>query len=124
MKAQLRPEQQWSPNARGVLARPSTSGSVSTLRAETDATLPRILPHDDVVNKSIVDVVEEIAKKRAVPMAVISTAWTLHKGVNPIVGLNSKDRIDEIVKAVRIVLTEDEIAKLEAPYVPKNVVGH
>jgi aryl-alcohol dehydrogenase-like predicted oxidoreductase len=57
-------------------------------------------------------------------MAVISTAWTLHKGVNPIVGLNSKDRIDEIVKAVRIVLTEEEIAKLEAPYVPKNVVGH
>ena len=57
-------------------------------------------------------------------MAIISTAWCLSKGVNPIVGLNSKERIDEIVKAASVVLTNDEITKLEAAYLPKNVIGH
>lgn len=56
-------------------------------------------------------------------MAVIATAWCLSKGVNPIVGLNSKDRIDEVVEAVKVVLSAEEIDKLEAAYVPKNVIG-
>ena len=57
-------------------------------------------------------------------MAIISTAWCLSKGVNPIVGLSSKERIDEIVKAASVVLTPEEIAKLEAAYMPKNIIGH
>jgi len=58
-------------------------------------------------------------------MAVVATAWCLSKeGVNPIVGLNSKERIDQIVEAVNIVLTKEEVAKLEAAYVPKIVVGY
>jgi aryl-alcohol dehydrogenase-like predicted oxidoreductase len=58
-------------------------------------------------------------------MAVVATAWCLSKeGVNPIVGLNSKERIDEILEAVKIVLTKEEIAKLEAAYVPKIVMGY
>jgi len=69
--------------------------------------------------------VEEVAKSRGVPMAVVATAWCLSKkGVNPIVGLNSKERIDEIIEAVKITLTEKEVAKLEAAYVPKIVMGY
>lgn len=66
--------------------------------------------------------VEQIAKERDAPMAVVSTAWCLSKGVNPIVGLNSKERIDEVVKAVKLVLSEEEIARLEAAYVPRNII--
>ncbi len=58
-------------------------------------------------------------------MAVVATAWCLSKeGVNPIVGLNSKERIDEIVGAVKMVLTKDEVARLEAAYVPNIVMGY
>lgn len=57
-------------------------------------------------------------------MAVIATAWCLHKGVNPILGLNSKERIDEAVLAARINLTDDEISKLESAYRPKAVTGY
>jgi aryl-alcohol dehydrogenase-like predicted oxidoreductase len=58
-------------------------------------------------------------------MAVVSTAWCLSKkGVNPIVGLNSKEHIDEIIEAVKIMLTEKEVAKLEAAYVPNIVMGY
>ena len=65
-----------------------------------------------------------MAKAKGVPMAVVATAWCLSKeGVNPIVGLSSKERIDEIVGAVKLILTE-EVAKLEAPYLPKAVTGY
>ncbi len=57
-------------------------------------------------------------------MATIAAAWCLSKGANPIVGLNSKERIDEAVKAAKLVLTAEEIARLEAAYVPKSVVGY
>lgn len=74
------------------------------------------------MNETIVAVVEQIAMERGLPMATISTAWCLSKGVNPIVGLSSKERIDEIVNAVKVDLTEDEIARLEAAYVPRSMV--
>lgn len=77
---------------------------------------------DDPVDQAVVKVVEEVAKERGVSMATIATAWCLSKGVCPIVGLNSKDRIDEAVKAVKFVLSEEEIAKLEAAYAPKSVI--
>jgi aryl-alcohol dehydrogenase-like predicted oxidoreductase len=107
-----------------LLARPWSTGNNASVRAESDPTLSRLLPRDDSVNQQIVTVVEELAKERELPMAAISVAWCLSKGVSPIVGLNSKDRIDEVVNAVKVVLTPDEIARLEAAYVPKNVMGY
>jgi aryl-alcohol dehydrogenase-like predicted oxidoreductase len=107
-----------------VLARPWSTDSGASLRSETDVTLSRLLPRDDPVNEKIVDTVQEIAKARDLPMSVIATAWCLHKGVNPIVGLSSKARIDEAAKAMKVALTKEEIAKLETPYVPKNVMGY
>jgi len=42
----------------------------------------------------------------------------------PIVGLNSEERIKEMVEAVNITLTEDEIKHLEEPYTSRPIVGH
>jgi aryl-alcohol dehydrogenase-like predicted oxidoreductase len=42
----------------------------------------------------------------------------------PIVGLNSVERIQEMVEAVNIELTEEEIKHLEEPYVTRPIVGH
>ena len=39
-------------------------------------------------------------------------------------GLNSVERIKEMVEAVDIKLTEDEIRHLEEPYVTRPIVGH
>ncbi|RGP77022.1 alcohol dehydrogenase [Fusarium longipes] len=115
----------WSPNARGVLARPwNTKDEDASVRTQHDATLKRLYGKDNRVDKAIVDMVEQIAKARSLPMAAISTAWCLHKGVNPIVGLNTKERIDEAVLAAKLVLTEEEISKLESAYQPKSVAGY
>ena len=55
-------------------------------------------------------------------MAAVATAWCLSKqGVNPIIGLGSKERIDQAVQAIKLKLTDDEIGKLEEGYAPKAV---
>lgn len=116
---------QWSPNARGILARPWNAVDANTsLRSQHDVTISRLYDRENQIDKAIVDAVEAIAKARQLPMAVIATAWCLHKGVNPIVGLNSKERIDEAVLAAKTSLTEEEMAKLETAYQPKAVTGY
>lgn len=85
--------------------------------------ISRLTPREDLVNKSIIDIVEQIAGERGVPMAAVSTAWSLSKGMMPIVGLNSISRIDEVVEAIKLVLTPEEIDRLEGSYVPKAEIA-
>ena len=42
----------------------------------------------------------------------------------PIVGLSSVERIKEVVEAVNLELTEEEIKNLEEPYSPRSISGH
>ncbi|TVY60539.1 Versiconal hemiacetal acetate reductase [Fusarium oxysporum f. sp. cubense] len=115
----------WSPNARGVLARPWNGLDEKTsLRTQHDQTLSRLYDRENEADKATVNMVEEVAKARGLPMAIIATAWCLHKGVNPIIGLNSKEHIDEAVLAANITLTDDKVAKLESAYRPKPVTGY
>jgi aryl-alcohol dehydrogenase-like predicted oxidoreductase len=117
---------QWSPNARGILARPwGSTTDPPSVRSANDTVISRLIDSESGANEAIVKAVEKVAKSRGVPMVVVATAWCLSKkGVNPIVGLNSKQRIDEILEAVKIVLTEEEVAMLEAAYLPKFVIGY
>ncbi|MCJ1408026.1 hypothetical protein MMC19_002099 [Ptychographa xylographoides] len=113
----------WSPIARGALARPWSSRD--TLREKNDHFLKLLVNRENEVDKQIVDTLEEIAKAKGLPMATVATAWCLSKeAVNPIVGLSSKERIDQIVDAVKVKLTEEEIEKLEKGYLPKNIQGY
>ena len=109
----------WSPMARGVLTRPW--GSRSTVREATDGALKFLIrSRETESDKAIVDRVEEIAKKKGVSMAQVAIAWSLsHPNENPILGLNSKERIDEAVASIKVKLTDEEIKYLEEPYIPK-----
>lgn len=114
----------WSPIARGVLARPWSERS--TVRENSDNFLKSLIrSKENDVDKLIVDRLEEVAKKRGVAMALVATAWCLkQEGVNPIIGLGSKERIDQAVEAVRFELSEEEAKFLEEPYLPKTVQGY
>lgn len=117
----------WSPIARGVLSRPFNSQA--SKRENTDNYLKTMIRgKEDEINEKIVGKVEEIAKKHGVSMTTIATAWCLSKGsVNPIVGLGSKERIDQAVESVHFAnsgkLTKEDIEELEASYAPKAVAG-
>ncbi|KAH9840762.1 aryl-alcohol dehydrogenase [Rhodofomes roseus] len=111
----------WSPLGRGNLTRPL---SAQTKRSETDAwagPLKQWAGTADIVNR-----VEEISKKKGVSMAQVAIAWSLSKdGVTaPIVGTTSLKNLEDIIGAVNVELTEDEIKYLEEPYKPLEVFGH
>lgn len=112
----------WSPLARGVLCRPW--GERTTTREQSDNALKNLIRKKETeVDKKIVDRVEEVAKKRGVSMSCIATAWSIKKGDCPIVGLGSKERIDETVVNSKYVLSDEDEAYLEEAYMPKTITG-
>ena len=114
----------WSPVARGVLTRPW--GDRSTKREESDNFLKSLIRNKETeIDKNIVNRLEEVAKKRGVGMALVAIAWSIKQtGVNPIVGLGSKERIDQAVEAVKFELSDEDAKYLEEPYMPKAIQGY
>lgn len=113
----------WSPIARGLLARPWNSHLTS--RAGSDKSIDGLLRSQETESdRVIVQRVEEVATKHGVSMAKVAAAWTLKKGCCPIMGLNTKDRVDEAVGIVNWDLPDEDAKYLEEPYRAKFVVGH
>jgi aryl-alcohol dehydrogenase-like predicted oxidoreductase len=105
----------WSPLARGRLARP---WGESSERMETDIYGKTLYLRDEAANQAINAVVGEIAKARGVKMAQVALAWVLQKQpvTAPIVGVTKLEQLTDAVGALDVVLTADEVARLEAPY--------
>jgi 1-deoxyxylulose-5-phosphate synthase len=114
----------WSPLARGLLAGSRTSsGERLTTRAQTDPFLDSLYRPD--LDLPVIDRLGEVAGKRSVPSAQVALAWLLHKpGVTaPIVGATKLEHVEDALAAESLELTDDEIARLEEPYVPHPVSG-
>jgi aryl-alcohol dehydrogenase (NADP+) len=109
----------WSPLARGRLTRGWDEASA---RSATDEFGTRLYGDND---RGIVERVAAIADRRSVPMARIALAWLLRNPVvtAPIVGTTKPHHLDDAVAALNITLSDDEVAQLEEPYTPHNVVG-
>ena len=71
----------------------------------------------------IIKRVSELSEKHGVSMTEISLAWLLTKVTAPVVGATKLSHIEGAVKAVDLVLSTDEIAYLEEPYIPHKLVG-
>ena len=71
----------------------------------------------------IIGRVAELAEKRGVSMTEISLAWLLTKVAAPVVGATKFHHVEGAAKAADLDLTEEEIAYLEAPYVPHALAG-
>ena len=110
----------WSPLARGRLARPWDD---ETERSRTDE-FGRALYRAES-DRVVVERVGEIAGARGVPRAQVALAWMLSKPAitAPIVGATKPHHLEDAVAAVELSLTDDEIARLEEPYVPHTVAG-
>ncbi|GGL98510.1 aldo/keto reductase [Nakamurella endophytica] len=112
----------WSPLARGRLARPWHDAR-STTRSETDGAYADLLysPAEEQSNRAIIDAVGRVADAHGVSRAQVALAWLLRQPVvtAPLVGAGSVQQIDDAVAAVDLVLTDDEVRALEAPYTPR-----
>ncbi|KAL2316503.1 Aryl-alcohol dehydrogenase [Schizosaccharomyces pombe] len=110
----------WSPLAKGILARPAVANE-ETVRSKTDFYMKRL--KFGVNYNPIVSRVEELAKKHNVSMATVATAWSLHKGDYPIVGISKVERLQDALDAVTLKLSEEDIKYLEEPYCPVPIQG-
>ena len=111
----------WSPLARGILAGNRRAG---TTRSRTDDYAHKLYTHE--ADDRVVDAVERVAKARGVPPAQVALAWLLAKPAvtAPIVGATKPHHLTDAVAATGLKLTAEEIAALEAPYVPHPILGH
>ena len=74
-------------------------------------------------DRAVILRVEELADKHGVSMTEISLAWLLAKVTSPVVGATKMHHVEGAVKAVGLVLSDEELAYLEEPYVPHALVG-
>ena len=68
----------------------------------------------------VLDVISELADQKDATPVQISVAWLLHKEIvtAPVIGPRTTDQLDEYLGSLEITLTDEEIARLEAPIDP------
>ena len=112
----------WSPLARGRLTR---DWDEATERSRTDEFGRTLYEHTADADRKVVDTVAAVARGRGVPRAQIALAWVLAKSEvsAPIVGASKIGHLDDAVASLNLVLSNDEISRLEVSYVPHPVVG-
>jgi len=108
----------WSPLARGRLARPLDADA--TARADSDRFGSTLYRQAEDSDRAIIDAVGALADERGVSRAQIALAWVMRSPVvsAPIVGATKPQHLQDAVAAVDLRLTDDEVARLEAPYIP------
>ena len=112
----------YSPLAAGRVCR---MWNDDTLRSKTDKTA--VKKYDDAkdIDLPIVKRIKEIADKKNISMAQVSLAWLLSKKLvaSPIIGCTKISQLEDLVKAVKVKLSDDDIKYLEELYKPHNIVG-
>ncbi len=113
----------WSPLAAGRLTHPW--GTV-TERNKIDGVSPMVWDKSIEQDLPIIENLQKIASQRGVSMAQEALAWMLSKPyiTAPIVGTTDPKHVEEAVTALDIILDNDEIAALEAPYTPHAVADN
>lgn len=111
----------WSPLARGKLTR---DWDETTARSETD-NFGKTLYGAIASDKAVVEKVAEVAASRGVARATVALAWMLNKSfvTAPIIGASKPNHLEDAIAALSFKLTTEEIAALEAPYIPHPVLG-
>jgi 1-deoxyxylulose-5-phosphate synthase len=113
----------WSPLARGFLAgNRRGAGRGDTSRALTDT-----IAHDLYYSEAdfaVADRVAEVAADRGVSPAQVALAWLLRQPdvTAPVIGASKMAHLDQAVAALDLALSDEEVRRLEEPYVPHRVL--
>jgi 1-deoxyxylulose-5-phosphate synthase len=115
----------YSPLARGLLAGNRTrTGERTTTRSESDPLADS--QYNTAADFDVAARAADIAAARGVPPAQVALAWLLHKRAvtAPIIGATRLRHIEDALAATELVLSDDEINRLEELYTPHPVLGH
>jgi aryl-alcohol dehydrogenase-like predicted oxidoreductase len=114
----------WSPLARGLLARSAeASEERATTRGRSDPFRDSL--YDPELDVPVIERLGAVADEAGVSPARMALGWLLHKpGVTaPIVGATKIEHVEDALAAEELSLTDDQLARLEEPYVPHAVSG-
>ena len=113
----------WSPLARGHLTR-AVANRMTTTRAKSDKKAESI--YDFPEAEKIISAVLEIAAEKNVKAATVALAWLLHKPAvtAPIVGATKLEYLEDALAALELVLSENDMERLEQNYPPRPVLGY
>lgn len=110
----------WSPLKSGLLSGKYTRGNADAVKEGRAAFFGGVIPEKAY---AVVDELESIAKARGAAVAAVALAWVNAKpGVtSTIIGARRLAQLDENVGALDVVLSADEIARLDA--LTKPIIG-
>jgi len=115
----------WSPLARGFLAgNRRRDGGGETQRAQSDAFAQRMYYREN--DFEVAERNAAVAERLGVKPVQSALAWVLAKpGIAaPIIGASRLEHLDDVIAAMDIELTAEDLAELQEPYRPHPVLGH
>ncbi len=112
----------WSPLARGKLTR---DWDDATARTETDLFGQTLYRQQEAGDREIGEAVARVAAERGIPRAQVALAWVRQQPAvtSPIVGVTRASHLTDAVASVELELTDDELTRLAAPYLPRAPEG-
>ncbi len=114
----------WSPLARGFLTGTRSRDGGSTTRSQVDTFAKDMYYSGD--DFEVANTVGQVATQRGVSAAQVALAWVLQAPgmTSPIIGTTKASQLKDLLGAVDLKLTADEVKALEAPYKPHRILGH
>ena len=112
----------WSPLARGKLTRP---WGENTARSASDKVMASLYDNTEENDAVIAERLAQVAEGKGVTRAQVALAWLLSKPAvtAPIIGASRAEQFEDLVKAVDVTLSDEEVALLEEVYQPHQAVG-
>ena len=112
----------WSPLARGKITR---DWDDATFRSGNDIYGMGMYAQIAAQDRKISGALGAVAAARGVSRAEVALAWLLAKpGITaPIIGTTKPEHLTDALAALKLKLSEEEMTRLEADYVPHKVVG-
>jgi len=112
----------WSPLARGKLTRP---WGENTARSTSDKVMASLYDNTEENDAVIAERLAQVAEGKGVTRAQVALAWLLSKPAvtAPIIGASRAEQFEDLVKAVDVTLSDEEITLLEEVYQPHQPVG-
>ena len=104
---------------------PSLSVTAASVRSENDGFGRTLYAQTADADRKVAEALGAVATRLGRPRAQVALAWVLAKSevTAPIVGATRLEQLDDAVAALTLQLAPEDIAELEAPYVPHPVIG-
>lgn len=111
--------------AYGVLSRGLLSRSKPGAQGDFRAHLPRFSGENLRLNEKLLERLNRLAAEKGLAAAQLAIAWVLAKGrgIVPVVGARTRAQLSESLGALRVQLTESELARLEESVSAAAIAG-